>query len=327
MIILDTLEVLEEKFIGSLAGTHVGDALGMPVEGYQPGLIEMKWGQVTEMMDARLGPGTYTDDTEMMIAVAESLCRCKGFNGSDMARAFVENFNPERGYGGGTTKVLSLIRSGKPWEEAGKEVFNGGSYGNGSAMRVAPVGCLFYDKPQQLKEIARLSSIITHPHQLGIEGAVLQSLAVAKALRIDSSKKMDPLTFLQELIEEFDPQSKEYQDKLYTIERLLMKKPGREEVVKELGNDVRAHNSVPTAVYSFLAFPDNFEEALIYAVNLGGDTDTIGAMTGAISGAYHGIRGIPLHWLEDLEEGPKGHSYIEKLARELYHTYVSGLKS
>lgn len=313
---------LKEKFIGSLMGTHAGDALGMPVEGYQPGLIKMRWGQVTEMMDARLGRGTYTDDTEMMIAIAESLCRCKGFNGPDMAQAFLENFSSDRGYGGGTTKVLSLIKSGKPWDEAGKEVFNGGSYGNGSAMRIAPVGCLFYDKPQQLKEVAKLSSIITHRHLLGIEGAVLQSLAVAKALRIDDSKKMDPFTFLQELIEEFNPQSKEYKDKLYLMRKLLIKEPDKEEVIKSLGNDVRAYNSVPTAIYSFLAHPDSFEEALIYAVNLGGDTDTIGAMSGAISGAYHGIRGVPVHWLEALEEGPKGRGYIKKLAKKLYDTYL-----
>ncbi len=68
---------LKDKFKGALVGTHVGDALGMPVEGQPPELIQMRFGQVTEMIEARMGAGTYTDDTEMMIAVAESLCRVK----------------------------------------------------------------------------------------------------------------------------------------------------------------------------------------------------------------------------------------------------------
>ncbi|RQD76516.1 MAG: hypothetical protein D5R97_04220, partial [Candidatus Syntrophonatronum acetioxidans] len=240
----------------------------------------------------------------------------------DMASSFLENFNPHRGYGRGTKEVLSLIRSGVKWEEAAEKVFKGGSYGNGSAMRIAPVGCFYHNDGEKLKEVALLSSLITHSHPLALEGACLQSLAVGKALQMDPKEKFNPFQFLEELRELLNPQEEVYQKKLSEIEKLLSGSHDTGKVVKKLGNDVQACNSVPTAVYCFLAFYPSFEEALIQAVALGGDTDTIGAMTGAISGAYHGMQGIPLYWLEDLEEGEKGCSYIERLAEKLYDTFV-----
>lgn len=312
---------LKGKFKGALVGTQVGDALGMPVEGQPPELIEISYGQVTEMMEARLGAGTYTDDTEMMIAIAESLCQVKGIEGKEMANSFLENFNPARGYGRGTMEVLSLIRSGVSWEEAAGKVFKGGSYGNGSAMRIAPVGCLFHNDWEKLKEGAFLSSRITHSHPLALEGACLQALAVGKAIQMDPDDRLDPIIFLEDLRNLLNPKEKIYLKKIDEIKEVLARPrdPGR--VARKLGNDVRVFNSVPAALYSFLAFHESFEESLIQAVSLGGDTDTIGAMTGAISGAYHGIKGIPHYWLEELEGGEKGSSYIESLGERLYYVF------
>ena len=121
---------LKDKFVGCLLGTCVGDALGMPVEGYSHHTITSQYNKVDQMIEARLGKGTYTDDTEMMIGTAESLIACKGFDGTHMAHSFLDNFHPERGYGTGTTKALSLIKSGLTWEQAGARVFDGGSFGS-----------------------------------------------------------------------------------------------------------------------------------------------------------------------------------------------------
>jgi poly(ADP-ribose) glycohydrolase ARH3 len=74
---------------------------------------------------------------------------------------------------------------------------------------------------------------------------------------------------------------------------------------------------VPTALYCFLSHAESFEDAVAYAVSLGGDTDSIAAMTGAIAGAYHGSRAIPERWRSTLEEGAKGARYVEKLADRL----------
>ena len=88
-------------------------------------------------------------------------------------------------------------------------------------------------------------------------------------------------------------------------------------VTVQLGNGIEAFNSVPTAIYCFARL-ETFQESILYAISLGGDTDTIAAMTGAINGAFYGAEGIPGSWKNELEEGEKGRSYIEKLARELW---------
>ncbi len=314
---------LKDKFIGCMLGTHVGDALGMPVEGHDCKTIEMKYGELREMFDARMGAGTYTDDTEMMIGIAESLVECKGFDGRDMADRFVRLYNPERGYGGGTVRALSLIKEGIDWNFAGERVFGGGSFGNGSSMRIAPIGAFYYDKPDDLRKIAYESSNITHAHPYGKEGAALQAFAVAKAINSDPSEELDRQSFISDLITFVSVEGKLYKARLQHIKELLECRPDKAEVIDRLGNDSSAPNSVPTAIYSFVSHSHDFEDSVSYAVSLGGDTDTIGAMTGAISGAYHGKKGIPQRWLDVLENGERGRDYIEMLAEKLWEVKIS----
>jgi poly(ADP-ribose) glycohydrolase ARH3 len=114
------------------------------------------------------------------------------------------------------------------------------------------------------------------------------------------------------------PDGRLYRDKLEDIGMLLNQPSEPEIIIEHLGNASTALNSVPTAIYCFLSHPRSFKEALIFAVSLGGDTDTIAAMTGAISGAYHGRKALPSQWLSDLENGEKGRDYIEDLARALW---------
>lgn len=309
---------LKDKFIGCMLGTHVGDALGMPVEGYDCNTIEAKYGELRQMLDARMGAGTYTDDTEMMIGIAESLVECEGFNGRDMADRFVKLYNPERGYGGGTVRALSLIREGIDWNLAGERVFGGGSFGNGSSMRIAPIGAFYYDDAHKLREMACESSNITHAHIFGREGAALQAFAVAKAINSNPSEELDKQSFISDLIKFVSVDGRLYKAKLKHIKELLECGPDKAEVINRLGNDSSAPNSVPTAIYSFISHIHDFEDSVVYAVSLGGDTDTIGAMTGAISGAYHGKKGIPQRWLDVLENGERGRDYIEMLAEKLW---------
>ena len=313
-------ELLKDKFIGSLLGTLVGDALGMPVEGYGFRTIEEEYGEIRDMLDARLGPGTYTDDTEMMIAVAESLVKKNGFDGQDMAQCFLANFHVERGYGGGTIQALSKVRSGISWEESGTFAFHGGSFGNGSSMRIAPIGAFYYNNPNKLRSAAYGSSQITHTHILGKEGAALQAMAVSNAVRLDPQESFDTNQFVKGLQELIPPAADIYRSKLTAVQALLDSPHSKEDVVERLGHDSTAPGSVTTSIYAFLSHYDSFEETVVFAVGLGGDTDTIGAMSGAISGAYHGKRGIPQRWLESVENSGKGRDYIEKLAVNLWET-------
>ncbi|MCD6455241.1 MAG: ADP-ribosylglycohydrolase family protein [Methanophagales archaeon] len=301
---------MKYKFIGALIGTAVGDASGAPLEGYSMDEVNSVKGRsdTWEMISGR-----YTDDTEMMIGVAESLIENKGFNGEDMALRFIENYDPGRGYGPGSKEALRRITEGESWEEASKTLFGGkGSYGNGAAMRIAPVGVFYYDDADKLREIAYTSSHITHSHVLGKEGAALQAFSIALAVR--GTEKEAMMLELKEFVK-----TVVYKEKLSKVESLLENgtEVSKREVISELGNGEAAFNSVPTAVYSFLR-AGSFKDAIVYAVSLGGDTDTIGAMTGAISGAYYGEGGIPEEWEKKLEEGKKGRQYIRWLGEELY---------
>ena len=298
---------LKSKFLGALVGTGVGDALGAPFEGrrqFKPEEIEA----IAERLEVLI----YTDDTHMMIGVAESLIRCSGFDGEDMASTFVKNYElePFRGYGPGPPYVFRLIRAGATWDEAAQRLYRSGSYGNGSAMRVAPIGVFYHDNPRMLREIAYKSSQITHAHNLGKEGAALQAYAITLATNLEPVVAFDRDDFLARLTNYVADVV--YREKLNRLKELLAE-PGKARVDIELGNGIEAFNSVPTAIYSFLAHPDSFAQAVLYAISLGGDTDTIGAMTGAISGAYLGVESIPGSWRNKLEN----RLYIEELAERL----------
>jgi len=303
--------VLRAKFLGALLGTAVGDAVGAGFEGRPAAEAE----EVERAADRR-ELLSYTDDTHMMIGIAESLVQKEGFDGEHMAHVFSQNYElePWRGYGSGPPAVFRMIKGGEHWDVAATKLYHGGSYGNGSAMRIAPLALFYYDDLAMLREVAYRSSRITHSHPLGMEGAVLQAFAVALAVGLESARDFNPKYFLSELTQL--SQQEAYKKKLETA-GLLLGESDRDRVIADLGTGVEAFNSVPTAIYSFVSHYDSFKAAVLFAVSLGGDTDTIAAMTGAISGAYLGIESVPDKWGIKLEN----RSYIEELAMVLYEVW------
>jgi poly(ADP-ribose) glycohydrolase ARH3 len=289
------------KFIGCLIGTAIGDSLGARREG-SPEFVEV----------ADLSP-RYTDDTALTIAVAESLIECKDFHYWHMAERFLKKYEQEpwRRYGHTLSRVFRLMRNGKlGFGMIDRDIYPEGSFGNGAPMRIAPVGLMYHDDPRMLRDIAFHCAGITHSHELGLEGAALQACAVALATLADPQdiRTMEYLGALR-MFAKPGP----YQEKLKTIITLLDKGASRTEVVEKLGNGASSLESVPTAIFAFLSNPD-FKSAVIYAVSLGGDADTIGAMTGAIAGACYGIEGIPSQWRETVEN----REYIEQLGKKLW---------
>ena len=248
-----------------------------------------------------------------MIGVAESIIEIRGFCGKHMAFKFIERYEcePWRGYGPGPPRIFRLIRAGESWDLAADMIYDGGSYGNGAAMRIAPVGAYYYDDIETLTKVAYGSSQITHSHPLGKEGAALQAFSIARVLGIDPGGRFDTGDLLSSLIQ--FAQDDLYKQKLNMI-RTFLSGADIKEVINGLGNGIEAFNSVPTAIYSFLTHNHSFKDAVLYAISLGGDTDTIGAMTGALSGAYLGIEAIPEEWKMKLEH----REYIEELALKLF---------
>lgn len=301
-------DFLLSRFRGCLIGLAIGDALGAPFEGSSITSTSQVKASAKKMSLLR-----YTDDTHMAIGITESLICCREFSGAAMAERFINNFErePWRGYGPGPPRIFKKIRSGVPWDQAAFDIYPGGSYGNGSAMRVAPLALFFYQNREQLISAARLQSLITHAHTLGIEGAVLQALAVA-LVTTDASNlsARDILILLKtQATEEI------YLRKLTETETLLNTASAEEkDIVTLLGNGIEAFNSVPTAIYCALRHPNSYKKTVLEAVSLGGDADTIACMAGAISGAWLGIDSIPQEWIVKLEN----RDYLEELALGLW---------
>ena len=288
---------------GALLGTFVGDALGMPFEGAAPADVPER----LEMLDARLGRGTYTDDTQMAIALGESLLDCGGIDALALGRAFADAHDPRRGYGSGTIEVLRLVRAGVHPHEAAGAAFGGqGSRGNGAAMRVAPVAVRYADDRAALAEAARASAGVTHVHPVAVDAANAQAAAIGGALN-DGSPLDAALAAAT---------TPELKLRLTEAARLLGSGPGPAALAAALGNRPTGHESVPAAIYSAAAH-ESVEAAITFAVRCGGDTDTIGAMAGSIAAARAGAGAIPSRWLEALEDGPKGRGYVERLAERL----------
>jgi poly(ADP-ribose) glycohydrolase ARH3 len=142
----DQLNTLKDHFLGSALGTFVGDAMGREVEGWSWEQIRARHGILRG-----IGEGFYTDDTEMMIGLMESLREDPGFDPSITAQCFLANFHPYRGYGARIYGIMDQLSQGASWDEVGTD-----SWGNGGAMRIAPIGFFFYDELERLLEAALL---------------------------------------------------------------------------------------------------------------------------------------------------------------------------
>ena len=291
---------LRDRFRGAMLGVAVGDALGAPFEG-----IGMVHPAELRSMEAEPGPLRYTDDTHMTLGMAESLLERRGFDGEHMAMTFARKYHQEpwRGYGAGPPQIFRLLAQGISWEKAGEMLFGGtGSFGNGAAMRVTPAALAYYHDPKRVTSVAAQSALITHSHELGIEGAVLQACAISHLVQWHPCTPFSAADLLHVL--ERVASSSVYRHKLERMRTLLPEAP-LGEVTKALGNGIASHEAVPAALYAFLRNPDSFSRAVLYAISLGGDTDTIASMTGALSGAYLGEAAIPMVWSQGVEGAPR----------------------
>ncbi len=304
--------LLEDRFVGSAVGTMVGDALGMPVEGWRRAAIKARFGLLTSLEDGRFPKGHYTDDTEMMIGILEVLAENGDFNPAFAAKRFLENFHPERGYGGRIYALMDRLRRGMPWHQVATD-----SFGNGAAMRIAPIGFFYFQDFKSLRENAILSCKITHLHTEAIAGAVAQAMAVG--LAVGYSMQDRPLAreeFLDQIAGEVQTIHSDFGNRLSHTKSIpkLCLHDNIQNIANHFLCDVRSIEAIPPAIASFV-LTDNFKDAVVTGINLGGDTDTIGAMAGAIAGAYYGYGQIPKHWTDGLENLAKGRDYVIGLAK------------
>jgi poly(ADP-ribose) glycohydrolase ARH3 len=299
---------LEDRCRGCLLGLALGDALGAPFEGIDAYGIYSAFGPTRKIVDhPPVDALFYTDDTQMMIGVAEALLADGAIVEHTLVSRFAHHFDPDRGYGPATRQVIEAAKCGGDWRRLSETLLSGGSLGNGAAMRVAPVGLVFRNDLDRVWREAERSALPTHRHPVGIEGAQLVAHAVALACR---GEPFDRVGFFHELHARAKTPEFQYQLDIAT-------KLGDNDSIAPFGSTLRADESVVTALACFAFSPNSYQDTVARAIGLGGDTDTVAAMAGAISGTFLGIDAIPAHLLRMLEDGAVGRSHIDDLASRL----------
>ena len=289
------------KYTGCILGAAIGDAIGKQNEGLNRKDI-LSNGYVKDYGKApagcpgeKLREGQYTDDTEQMILLAESLIKCNGFDADDFAEKIAQwgadaLADPARKtlVGPSSSVAVARLNSGISLKNSGSSIPS-----CGSSMRAAPIG-LFYTDLDEVKEKAALSSIPTHNGSGAIAGAV--AVAVGVRCAIDGMEK-------HEIIKESCLRASIYDKSLGNKIVLSFDKRNEEpdKVFSELGTSYLVNETVPSAFYCFSRYFENPEMAIIEAANAGGDTDSIACITGALCGARHGINAFPERWIEGLE--------------------------
>lgn len=226
-----------------------------------------------------------------------------------LAESIAQHYDYTRAYGPSMHRVLERIRNGEHWRQVANSTFEGqGSWGNGAAMRAAPLGAYFAEDIKVVEEQATLSAEITHAHPEGIVGAVAVALAAAFALRAKvSGNKPTHQEFLQSIIDLLP--SSEVRSRLIRAHGIT-NTSSLQFAISILGNgtDMSAQDTVPFAIWCCGQHLDNFPEALWLAVSAGGDRDTICAIVGGIVATYVGANGIPEIWRGSREPLPAWHA-------------------
>lgn len=164
----------------SLEGLSVGDAFGETFF-VNPDMVE---GLIAQRALAS-GTWHYTDDTLMALSIVSVLRQRGRVQQRELARSFAERYERTRGYGAAMHRLLWEVRCGEDWAERAGSLFGGqGSFGNGAAMRVAPLGAFFADDVDAAAEQAALSAVVTHTHEEAVAGAVAVAVAAAQAWRL-----------------------------------------------------------------------------------------------------------------------------------------------
>jgi ADP-ribosylglycohydrolase len=304
----------------ALDGLSVGDALGETC--FHPD----NYGAILDDPRATARPPwPWTDDTAMALGILEVLDRHGRIDQDDLAATFARRFDAEplRGYGGGAIRLLGGIRDGADWRAAAKSLFGGGSFGNGSAMRIAPLAAYFAeDGFGAVAEQAALSAAVTHAHPEGIAGGIATAVAGAYAWvnrdrRGDAAVKRGlfdavlahtPAGEVRDGVERaaefaFDVPTEPAVRLLDYGSTTVPFDVSIEPLVRALGNGSRisCQDTVPFCLWVAARHLDNYQAALVHAIRARGDIDTNAAIVGGIVALATGPDGIPEDWRSDRE--------------------------
>ena len=325
---------------GALAGLALGDALGMPTQAMSPEQIRAVYGRITGLVDADasqpyapgMPAGSITDDTEQALLVASLLVRGRGSSSGRVALNAVEFAHSllawedsmiERGsldlLGPSTKAALERVRAGADPLSVG-----GAGTTNGAAMRVTPIGiAVSTADPEAFAEAVWSSCRVTHATRQGFQSAALVAAAVSLGIDAARSPSLDLRSLLWKAVTYVDslPERGAWApdpDVVAATRRALELAstpplPSLELLAEQIGSSVASAQAIPMA-FALLA-RDPSPRALLDAANIGGDTDTIGAIAGAILGATVGVEVLPADSLSMIEE--VSHLGLSSVAEQL----------
>ena len=291
------IQRLYERFIPAIYGGIIGDALGVPHEFRErvsfPRVSGME-GHGTHNQE----PGTWSDDTSMTLCLIENII--ENGNQDTLMRKFVDYY--KSGYwtpfgkmfdiGYATRRALETYIQGTSAEECGQVGEH--DNGNGALMRIAPVAFTMgnnFDFPSLARNVEQYATI-THAHPRSTLGCIIYSgLLFRLFYNDDFSRALDVVT---ELCEKHLINTK-YEKEFVSYEHLFNKSV-KNLTMAEIVSDGYVVHSLEAALWCCFQ-TGNFRDAVLAAVNLGGDTDTIGAIAGTLAGTFHKIDGIPGEWL------------------------------
>jgi len=328
------------KKYSTVLGLAIGDALGQPFEFGSPESISDWDGKYSSYgHQESLGPGQWTDDTQMALALAESLIAVGDFEMDHVAQKYIDwvESGDVRGIGTKTANSISKLAQGvSPLKSGGEdkkskrpsfkrvaqdgEVDDTGLHGIGNfcgcgtVMRCAPIG-LFYHSEEvnygEMEYAAKTDATMTHNHPDARDSSVFLCRLIAEI--INNTENITPIELCEKVTKFADFESTHVVD---TVKEAI-------ELAKDpyslltggiaLGFRGTAHETLASAIFCFLKYP-SFEESVRSAVLILGDADSRAAITGALAGTYYGISGIP-RWMID---GVERSEYLQKVDEDLY---------
>ncbi|MCS7082540.1 MAG: ADP-ribosylglycohydrolase family protein [Bacteroidota bacterium] len=317
-----SLSPLRARFRGAILGTAIGDALGMPVEGRSYWTIQTYYRGIRGYEDDHFNPeglraGQWTDDTQQMWALLEALCEVCGPDPEVFARALVRAYRSgPRRWGRYSREAVSRLEAGCPPGQSGDPTADTA----GALARSAPLGLWWAARrtsPEQAWAQTEAITGVSHAHPEAITGAFLQAWAVCR-LALSDPAAFEPETWLEELLKTLEAVGPSAETALFG-ERVRALWARRHEIPLELTEGLtqvpaRARDLGPLALVLFGRVFADPEAVILSGINAGGDTDTLGALLGALCGALHGCACFPQAWLEGLE----ARSELEAAADRLY---------
>ena len=309
---------MNEKMKAGIMGFAVGDALGVPVEFLNRDLLQRR--PLKEMIgygSHKVPEGTWSDDTSLMIAAMDSIKENGDVNFDDIMYKFTEWVNYAKytatdelfDIGISTSKAISNFKRGVKATNCGTKGIN--ENGNGSLMRILPF--VYYLKFSNFSEeektiLINQASALTHAHEISQLGCKIYADYVT--LLLDGVDKVKALDLLKEI-----DYNKYYSNDSIKVYQRILKGDLKSLDIDQIRSSGYVVDSLEASLWCTVK-NDTYEDAVVAAINLGEDTDTIGAITGSLNGIIYGKNNIPERWLNKLRKK----DYLEELSNQFIST-------